>query len=113
MQLHEYLLCRVDGPSQLLSVSSIDRLFNRLWQVCEGGMKDIEALTEVMTQCPDITNCGDFKLPWCFIKARLIYRQVNRGTHPVIRLYRQYEYLFCSVERTLHCTSYLARRLFN
>lgn len=112
MQLEDYLLTRADHSTALSTVSSIDRLLAKLNDVLNNGLHDIAQLTEVICNCPDLTYCRDVRLPWRFIQARLIYRQVSHGTHPVIRLYRQYEYLFCHIERSASSTLYRCRHLF-
>lgn len=115
MQLHDYLLRRVEQSVGFSSVRSIDRLLNRLYDALKQGTNDIELLHDVIIQCPDLNYCSYFRLPllpWRSIRARLIYYQVSRGIHPIIKLYYQYEYLFCIVERSIHSTSYRWRHLF-
>lgn len=112
MQLEDYLLTRAEHSTALSTVSSITGLLAKLNEVLKNGLQDIEQLTGVICDCPDLTHCRDMGLPWRFIQARLIYRQVSRGAHPVIRLYRQYEYLFCHIERSAGSTLYRCRNLF-
>lgn len=55
---------------------------------------------------------GRAAIPWYFFRAPSICRSVLNRTHPLIKLYDKYEYLFLDIVESDRGTLYLSRNLF-
>ncbi|MCX2960967.1 hypothetical protein PHA51_07585 [Rodentibacter pneumotropicus] len=54
----------------------------------------------------------DDVIPWYFFRAPSICRRVLNRTHPLVKLYDKYEYLFVEIEKSEGYISYSPRKLF-
>lgn len=57
-------------------------------------------------------DAGYSAIPWYFFRAPFICQSVLNRTHPLVRLYDKYEYLFVDIEKSENSILYSPRKLF-
>ncbi|OOF59745.1 hypothetical protein [Rodentibacter myodis] len=111
MDLRDYLNQRIQSSPGWVDILS--RLNTDIAVALKKATQDIDYLH--MVDAFNIVkkyDVYDSPIPWYFFGIPAICRSVLNRTHPLVKLYDKYQYLFVDIEKVGGCTGYSRRKLF-
>ncbi|QIA76802.1 hypothetical protein [Rodentibacter caecimuris] len=111
LDLRDYLRQRIQSSPGWADI--LHRLNTEIAVASEKADQDAAYLDTVdafnMAEKYDAGYCA---IPWYFFRAPSLCRRVLNRTHPLVKLYDKYEYLFVDIEKAEGYISYSPRKLF-
>lgn len=111
MDLRDYLHQRTQSSSDWADV--LYRLNTDISVALKKSTQDIAYLDTVDAfNVVEKYDVNDSAIPWYFLGMPYICRSVLNRTHPLVKLYDKYQYLFVDIVESGGCTLYIPRKLF-